>query len=42
MAYIDPEEVKSTLLDKLFKIKRVSNIINRDRISQPMFRVNLE
>lgn len=41
-AGVDPEDVKSGLIKLGFKVKHVINIKNRERIPQPMFRVELE
>lgn len=41
-AYVDPDEVKISLGEKGFKVKSVSNIKNKDRVPQPLFRVELE
>lgn len=39
---VDPEEVKIALIENEFKVKNVANIRNRERVPQPMFRVELE
>lgn len=41
-SYVDPEEVKTSLCSIGFKVKSVSNIRNRERNPQPLFRVELE
>lgn len=38
---VDPEELKCSLENKGFKVKTVSNIRNRERAPQPLFRVEL-
>lgn len=39
---VDPEEVKSGLEASGFKVKNVTNIKNRERVPQPIFRVELQ
>ena len=39
---VDPIEIKQSLEDKGYKIKNVMNIRNRNKIPQPLFRVELE
>ena len=39
---VEPAEIKKSLEDKGFKIKNVINIRNREKIPQPLFRVELE
>lgn len=39
---VQPEEIKEALEELGYKIKNVVNIFNRDKIPQPMFRVELE
>lgn len=41
-AHVDTQDVKSDLEDKGFKIKNVTNIRNREKAPQPVFRVELE
>lgn len=38
---VDPDEIKADLVEKGFEIKHVSNIRNRYKIPQPMFKVEL-
>lgn len=37
--YVDPKEMKENLVEQRFKIKKVSNIYNREKMSQPKFKV---
>ena len=39
---VDPEDIKDALKEKGFKIKNITNIKNRNKLPQPMFRVELE
>ena len=39
---IEPVEIKESLEEKGFKVKNVINIRNREKIPQPLFRVELE
>lgn len=39
---VDPSEIKNALENSGFKVKNVTNILNRNKIPQPLFRVELE
>ena len=39
---VDPNEIKAALVEAGFEVKTVFNIKNKDKIPQPMFRVELE
>ena len=41
-SYVNPEEVKDALMIQGFKVKNFTNIMNREKIPQPLFRVELE
>lgn len=41
-SFVDPNDINVALADKGFNVKSITNIINRDKVPQPMFRLELE
>lgn len=39
---VPPDEIKSELVNKGYRIRSVINIFNRDKVPQPMFKIELE